>query len=257
MHHRTVERLACGDGLLHRRDARVKILSALALVVSTTLLPSGPAWLYLGPATLAVGLLLLARLPWGFVLSRTAMVLPFVLLVAVFLPWTHGRTVLWSAGPQGPKLFREGLALAASVAAKGVLALLWVELVVFTTPMMELLGALRKLRVPRVIVETLAFLFRYLDIMVDEGERVRRARLARSPAGTRRLRWRSAGGLVGRTLLRALDRAERVWRAMLARSYRGEMVVLHDPRLQAADAAVLVVFVLLAAGFFTLGRWCA
>lgn len=255
MHHRTIEKLASGTSPVHRLDARVKIILVLAFVVAVSLLPPQPQLVFLAPALLVLVALSRARLPWGFVLGRVIMVLPFVLLVAAFLPFTRGQQVLWRAPGGWPVVFREGTLLALAVFVKGALAVLAVGWLVFTTPFMQLLRALRSLRLPRVIVATLSFLFRYLDLLADQSARVRRARLARSPRLSGRAGWRAAGGSVGRLLQRALDRAERVYLAMLSRGYDGEIRVLARMQLRPTDRLVLVVGVTVLTGVVLGGWW--
>lgn len=244
MHHRTVEQLAAADSPVHRLDPRVKLLVVLALVVGISLMPGWPPESFVPLVAVLLLGLAVARLPFGFVFSRVLMVLPFVGLVALFLPFTRGSQVIVCWDALGLCVYREGLELAAAIGCKGALAVLAVSWLVFSTPFQRLLLALRALRVPRVIVAVLGFLFRYLDLMADESLRVRRARDARSPGRTRRWRGRSTGGLVGRLLLRTLDRAERVHRAMVARGYDGEVRVLGRIAVGRADLA----FVLLALG---------
>ncbi len=180
-----------------------------------------------------VAAIIAAGLPLGFVLSRLSMVFPFVFLVIVFLPWSHGTHVLWHR-PGWPPIYREGVELALAVMLKGMLSVLAIAVVVFTTPIVKLLGALRALRMPRVLVAVLSFLFRYLDLLADQSQRVRRARIARG-GGRGTLAWRAAGGGVGRLFVRALARAERIYTAMLARGYAGDVCCLEKPVMRRAD----------------------
>ena len=244
MHHRTVEQLAAGDSIVHRLDPRAKLVAVLAFVIVSAVLPAWPLVRFAPLAGLVVVGLAFARLPWAFVLARCLLVLPFVGLVAIFLPFTRGEQVLVELPGVGLPIYREGLQLALAILVKGTLAILAVSWLVFTTPFHRLLLSLRALKVPRVIVAVLGFLFRYLDLLADEGLRARRARQARSPGRARRWRGRSTGGLVGRLLLRTLDRAERVHRAMVARGYDGEVHTLGRLVFRPADLA----FSLLALG---------
>jgi cobalt/nickel transport system permease protein len=245
VHHRMVERLACGRSAVHLLDPRSKLLAALLIIFLLALLPDDRFVLYVPAGLVVLGVIALARLPWWFVFSRTLMVLPFLILVAVFLPWTYGQETLWCFGGDGLCVHREGLLLAASLAVKGVISILWVEMVVFTTPIIDLLAGLRSLKVPPVVLETLSFLFRYLDLIVDEGQRLKRARRARLAGRGRRMAWRSGGGIIGRAFLRAVRRAERIWLAMQARGYRGELLTMKMISFRPADL-LLVVAVLAA-----------
>jgi len=171
------------------------------------------------------------------------------------LPFTRGQEVVWTIGSTGMHVYREGLELCLAILIRGCLAILAIGWLVFTTPFQRLLLAMRSLHVPRVVVVTLAFLFRYLDLLADQSLRVRRARSARAPDGTRRLRWRSSGGLVGRLLLRALERADRIYRAMLSRGFDGEVRILTRLKLRTSDLLFLAVFSLLLAGTLLLNHF--
>jgi cobalt/nickel transport system permease protein len=255
VHHRTVERLAAGDSLVHRIDPRVKWLLVLSYVIGLTLIPPDPLVMYAPAALLVLAGLMLAKLPFGFVLKRTLLVLPFVGLVAVFLPFTRGKEVFVSWPAFGIVLYREGLVLALSVLLKGVLAILAVGWLVFTTPFTHLLLALRSFRVPKLIVSVLSFLFRYLDLLADESLRVRRARSARCPEKKIQKLGRSTGGMVGNLMLRTLDRAERIHRAMRARAFDGEIRSVRRLSFRKADALIFGAAVVLMAFTGLSCRW--
>ncbi len=255
MHHRTVEQLAAGDSPIHRLDPRIKLVAVLAFVILSAVLPAWPLTRFAPLAVLVLTGLAFTRLPWGFVLARCLLVLPFVGLVALFLPFTRGEHVLVELAPIGLPIYAEGVQLALAILVKGTLAILAVSWLVFTTPFSRLLLSLRALRVPRVIVAVLGFLFRYLDLLADEGLRVRRARQARSPGRPRRWRGRSTGGMVGRLLLRTLDRAERVHRAMVARGYDGEVHTLGRLAMRRADVAFGLLCLALLGPAGAIGWW--
>ncbi|MBN2498655.1 MAG: cobalt ECF transporter T component CbiQ [Deltaproteobacteria bacterium] len=255
MHHHRVERLAAGTSCVHALDPRAKLLACLGFVIAAASLPGWPPSRFAPLLVLVAAGLAAARLPWGFVLGRTLLVLPFVGLLVVLLPLTRGQDELWRSPGTALIVYREGLELALAILVKAVLAVLAVGWLVFTTPLYRLLEALRALRVPAAVVASLGFLFRYLDLMTDEGLRMRRARQARSPAGPRRLRIRSTGSLVGRLLLRTLERAERIHLAMLARGHDGELRSLEQLAWRRADGLfALLAFAALGAAAL-LGVW--
>jgi cobalt/nickel transport system permease protein len=69
-------------------------------------------------------------------------------------------------------------------------------------------------------VTTLALLYRYLFVLVDEAERMHRARLARTFDRRRVSVWRMLGTVVGQLFVRSSERAERIYAAMCARGWR-------------------------------------
>ncbi|HEY3359483.1 MAG TPA: cobalt ECF transporter T component CbiQ [Polyangia bacterium] len=229
MHHETIDRLAAGASPLHRRDPRAKLAAALAVAVAAAVVPAPAGARLAALAALTLGAALAARLPLGFLGRRLLVVLPFVVPPALLLPLV---------GPAG--WGRAAAALGqALVAASATLVL------AATTRMTDLLEALRWLRVPGALVTTTGLLYRYLFVLVDEAERMQRARLAR---GGRRLGGvRGAGALLGSLLVRAHGRAEAVHRAMLARGLAGEPRPVRALRGDARDVAFAALACALAA----------
>ena len=246
MHHRTVEQLAAGDSIIHRLDPRAKLLATLCFVIISSALPHWPMTPYLPLAGLVLFGLALARLPWGFLLKRSLLVLPFVAMMAIFLPFTKGEQVLAQWG--GLTVYQEGSQACLGLLVKGMLAILAVCWLMFTTRFHRLLLALSWLRMPRAVVLALAFLFRYLDLLADESMRVRRARASRAPGRVKRWRSKSTGGLVGRLFLRTLERADRVHHAMLARGFDGRVRTLGRLVWSPGDTRFAGVAVLMFSG---------
>jgi cobalt/nickel transport system permease protein len=89
-----------------------------------------------------------------------------------------------------------------------------------TTPFSEVLRVLRHVRVPALLITTLALMYRYLFVLVDEGERMKRAHACRSFVRQRRFRWRTMATVAGQLFIRSTERAERIYAAMCARGWR-------------------------------------
>jgi cobalt/nickel transport system permease protein len=233
---------ASRDSVLERLDPRIKVLTALGLVVSLALLPDG-AWsaYLLAGAFLAWGVGL-AGLPARYALTRSLIALPFI-LPALTLPFTlPGETIAafdlgaWTLAISGAGLLRFG-----SILVRSLLSVLAAVVLIGSTPFPDLLHALRHLGVPRVLVAIMALMYRYLFLLKEEAERLMRARAARSggPGRGGTLGWRArvAGNMVGQLFVRGIDRSERVYDAMQARGFQGEFLTLAPHRLQATDWA--------------------
>jgi cobalt/nickel transport system permease protein len=111
---------------------------------------------------------------------------------------------------------------------------------VCTTQFSLLLEAMRKFAAPRLLVMELAFLYRYIFVLIDEAMRVRRGRdfrgATRAPF-SRRLA--AVGGVVGALFVRTLDRSQRIHTAMCARGYRGQPHSLARLKFRTVDAVFL------------------
>jgi cobalt/nickel transport system permease protein len=187
------------DSPLHRAPAWAKLVLALAFSVGLALVPAARwGWMVLAIAVVAV-VHRLARLPLGPSLARLAIAQPFVLGVAV-LTLFQGR----------------GLAVFVAVVLKATACVAAVQLLAATTRIDDLLAALRRARVPRALVSTLALLYRYLFVLVEESTRMRRARRARTWRGGRWATWKALASVIA---VRSVTRAERVATAMRARGW--------------------------------------
>ena len=79
----------------------------------------------------------------------------------------------------GLSLSEEGLWAAFGVVAKSTIGATASIVFAATTPVPDVIRALSELRVPAVIVGIVAFMFRYLDVIIDQLRRMRQAMVAR------------------------------------------------------------------------------
>jgi cobalt/nickel transport system permease protein len=100
------------------------------------------------------------------------------------------------------------------------LCLLTVIVVSNTTPFSEVLRVLRRLRVPALLITTIALMHRYLFVLSEEAERMRRARASRTFTRRRRGQWPVLASVAGQLFIRASERAERIYAAMCARGMK-------------------------------------
>ncbi|MHB0858178.1 MAG: cobalt ECF transporter T component CbiQ [Anaerolineae bacterium] len=224
-----------GTSLLHRLDARHKLVLTLATIVAINLTNDASWPILLGYAGALAVLVVLSQVPLMSLLTRTAVVVPFVLLAALGLPFAEGgRTLLrWDLLGVQIQVTDAGLLRFALVLARSWLSILAAVVLAATTSFSAIVSAMRRLGVPAVFAAILALMYRYMYVLVDEAGRLLRARQARSAVikGRRNggsLRWRAriAGGMIGTLFLRTYERSERIYQAMLARGYDGEMRVL-------------------------------
>jgi cobalt/nickel transport system permease protein len=190
-------------GPLHDWRAGVKLTGALALVLAIVWWPEALWRGLFAVGALPVLLVIVSRLPVLFLLRRLLLLEPLVLGVAGLMLFQ----------PHGGERF--ALAL-----AKTNLCLLTTLLLSNTTRFTDLLSVLRRLRVPWLFVTTLTLMHRYLFVLADETERMRRARACRSFQEGRRIQWQTLSSVAGQLFVRASERAERIYDAMCARGWK-------------------------------------
>ncbi|MGV1004045.1 MAG: cobalt ECF transporter T component CbiQ [Candidatus Nanopelagicales bacterium] len=204
-----------GDSRLHRASARVKVVTLIAFAVLVVATPRewfGAFGLY---AALVVGALGAARIRALTVLPRLVVELPF-LVFALLVP-------VIATGPRvqvgGLALSVAGLWAAWGLLAKATLTVLAAIVLVTTTPPRRIVLALQQLGLPRPLSSIMAFMLRYLDLIVGEWQRMRIARTSRGfqPSGPRD--WAVLAHATSALFVRSHARAERIHLAMLARGY--------------------------------------
>ena len=188
---------------VHRLPAAPKAAAAQALILALAVWRDAPAWLTVGAALALAAAALVSRLPWRFLAGR----------LLAFLPVVLALSALSLATPDG---WRQG----AASAARSLLCVATAILLAGTTPFSQLLGLLRRLRAPHMLVTTLALAYRYSFVLFDEARRMHVARQARCFDPHKRRDWRWRASLLGRLLLRSTERSERVYSSMLARGWR-------------------------------------
>ncbi len=213
---------------IHRLDPRAKLVGFVALAVICVSTPPDLYAVFAAYLGLETALVLISRLPWRHVLKRMLIVLPFILVVAVFLPFFNQGGGSYNLGPL--TVSAHGLLVLWNVAVKSTVSVLAVILLSSTTPFPELLKGMEKLRVPHLLTTILSFMYRYIFVLADEMQRMRRARDSRGWSGRWLWQAKVIGHMIAALFLRSYERGERVYAAMLARGYDGGVrtVYLYD-----------------------------
>ena len=250
MHHQFIDYLSGGDSPIHHLDPRVKALATIAFVCTAVLVKTSEPVRFLVLAVWLLAVTLLSRLPILSVVKRALVVLPFVLAMTLFVPFmTAGeKLVVFDLFGHELAVTREGLTLLGGVAIKALLAAWSMMLLVSTTPFQSLLKGLRGLGVPAIITTLLAFLYRYLFVIVDQAMHMRRARLARSCGRSGTWAIRSSAALIGVLFMRSFERSERIYQAMAARGFDGQVRTLVPLRLRPVDVICLLAVMALLMG---------
>ena len=256
MNSHTFERYQRRDSLIHHLDPRVKVILTVLFILSNALLPDG-AWWGFG---LAWGVLFaaanLSQIGYPFILKRSFIILPFTLAAVTVLftlpgePLTHFRLFTWNL-----TISDTGLIRFVTILLRSWLSVQMAILLTVTTTFFDLMHALRHLRIPAILVSIISFMYRYLFVMVDEVQRLLRARSSRSAilpgqpgGGTLAWRARVTGYMAGQLMVRSFERSDRVYNAMLARGFRGELQTLNPHVMKAKDwfvATITTVLLLL------------
>ncbi len=238
------------DSAVHRLPPEVKIVTAFLVVVCVVATPREAFAVFAGFAVLLGAVWAAAGIRLGWILRRSVIEAPFVVL-AVLLPFTGpAPSIEW----WGMTLSEPGLLGAWNILIKGTLGVLTSLTLAATTPMRDLLLGLQRLRVPALVTTIATLMLRYADVITGEARRMRLSRISRGHDP--RFLWQAAATArgVGALFVRSYERGERVHLAMLSRGWTGAMPPMADApttsrQWAAGMSAVLVAAVLAGTGW--------
>jgi cobalt/nickel transport system permease protein len=250
-----------GDSPVHRSDARVKLALTLAFLVAVTALPAG-AWLSYLLVLSAIGLVLgISRISPVLVLKRSLVAIPFAMAALTLVFTREGTTVAavrlnqWTIS-----VTYEGIVAFISILTKAWLSVLIATMLVTSTTFPDLVSAMRSLRVPKILVSVISFMYRYIFVIADEALRLNRARESRSasPKGAAQgsIIWKTRvlGGMIGSLFLRSYERSERIHAAMLSRGFDGAIRTMSSRDLGRGDFLIMAAFLIYLLAALLLSR---
>jgi cobalt/nickel transport system permease protein len=230
MKHSFIDRYALLDSPLHLLEPRTKLLSFAALILSTLCIPASGGILYFIYFFAIAILMGISQIPLVFILGRTFVILPFIVLAGLAAPW-------------------KGFSGLACLFIRAILCLILLIILTNTTRFAELLRGMKKLGCPQILVINLSFLYRYLFVLTEEAQRMKQARDCRRVGRARfKEECKILSSMLGTLLIRSFERAERMHSAMLSRGFSGDFQVVSPRRFTWRD----LVFLALVAAFVSL-----
>jgi len=242
--HSFLDRYSDLGSVIHKLDPRTKIITTFAFILMVVLTPPQQWQAFALYFAIIAGLVLISRIPPLYVLKRSLVIVPFVLFIAIFIPFLKPGEPSGSYNIWTWQVSHSGLLILWNVVIKAWLSMLSLIMLSATTKFAELLIGLQQLRMPTVLVMILSFMYRYLFVLVDEVIRMKQARDSRSFGGKRSWQLKTIGNMVGTLFLRSYERGERVYGAMVARGFDGQMRTLSTPHFRTADVYFAVVFLI-------------
>jgi cobalt/nickel transport system permease protein len=222
------------------RDPRTRIVSAVLFSVVTVSL-SHPA-LLTAALILALATALAAGLRPAQLLRRIAALETFMLVLLLFLPFSTPGTPVFSLPPLVAS--EEGLELAMTIALRANAVVIALLALVGTLEPVLMGHALARLRVPRKLVHLFLLTVRYISVLHNEYQSLRRAMRARAfVPGSNFHTWRSYGNLLGMLLVRSLERSERIMAAMKCRGFDGRFFLINELNWQWRDSLLVALAV--------------
>jgi len=203
MHHDFLDRYSRSEGPLQHISAAKKAVAAVGVILIILAVPIRSSWLFVPILAALIALVIMSRIPKLFFFKRLLLLEPFVVCVAILT-----------------LLQENGAVIFASIVTRSTLSLLTILLLTNTTPFAELLQVLKKYHFSPLFITVLALMYRYVFVLIDELERMQRARSSRMFRRKRMHVWGMFSSMIGQLFIRSSERAERIYAAMCARGWK-------------------------------------
>ena len=244
------------------RQVRVgdKLVLPLGLVLTALIAPAWPAAPLVAVAAIVLALGP-ARIPARVLAIGFAAPLAFITVGAASVAVQLGPATpdAWFAfGPLS--MDAASAALGAAVFGRSAAGTLAILLLATTTPMVDMLGWVRRRGMPGPLVEVASLTYRLLFVLLEVATGIRAAQLARlgdAPGGGLRgvvRRWNSLAAAMGALLVRSWDRAARLTEGLAARGIDGDLEPL-TPRPPASPRFVAGSLALISGIWAAVGAW--
>ena len=251
------------DSIVHRLDARVKLLVTIIFITSIFMVDSFIGYLYIG--VILGSVISISKVPFRFMIKGIRSIMVIIIFTAfINLFMTKGETVLWEWGFF--TLSIEGIALAIKMCIRLVLLIIGSSILTLTTTPMQLtdgieylLRPLKSIGVPaHEIAMMMTIALRFIPTLLDETDKIIKAQQARGAdfeSGNLLQRAKSLIPILVPLFISAFRRAEELAMAMEARCYHGDekRTRMNQMKMKAIDYKTFVLVGIYMVGIFGMG----
>ena len=194
----------------------------------------------------AILLLVIARIPLRFYLHLLE--LPMIALVLsciiIGLFFGYGDPLTQVTTPWFTwSIYQSGISMALSTFFRVLGAISCTFFLVLTTSMTDLFVTLRKIKIPKILIELSLLVYRYIFVFMEISDRINVAQNLRLGHSSIKRRIRSLSFLAGNLFIRTLEQGERTFTAMNARGYDGDIRLLEElAKPRKVTVAAIVIF---------------
>jgi cobalt/nickel transport system permease protein len=237
-------------------DVRAQVLIFFSLIITGVSTPPQAGFAFAAYFLFVASSLILFRIPVLLFIKRASVAIPFVLMIAVFVPFLKRETgdTLYPVLGGLLHVSRSGLWVLGNTALKGSLGVACLVILGAANPFQRVLAALQWYRAPKVLVQLAGFMYRYLFVIAEEFQRMVRARDARGFQGRWIWQSRIIGQMIATLFLRSYERAERIYAAMVSRGFDGQFP---ESELPPPSIAHFVIAGVCMASFLAVRLWLA
>jgi len=180
-------------------------------------------------------------IPAKKLIKRIIIVEPFIVFAGILNPILDKGVI-----SVGQLTFSCGWLTFFSLIIKSTLMVSAGFLLIATTGIDDIAGALGMVRVPSIFILLFLLTYRYIFVLMDEAGRLQKAYTLRAPQ-QRGVKIQVWGTMVGQLLIRTYNRAQTIYQSMVLKGYNGRYNIGTGRAFRYADTAYLTVCIVFAA----------
>ncbi len=180
------------------------------------------------------------------ILSRFKLVIPFVFIITIFIPFYFGETILINLNIGFPIIiYSEGLHLASLIFLR-VFTSLFVFMSFFSSlTYSEFINALTKLRIPSFLIGALIIMLHYVPILASSNIKIVESQEMRGKKIT--TYWqklKTHAYIMGKSIIMNMERSEKLYDSLKLRGFSGK-ITFAPRKIKIFDIVLLVSFILI------------
>lgn len=221
-----LERMALKESILHKLNPKIKLIIVLMIIIYGNFQNNIVSLIVLG--IYLIFLLFLSGLLFEG-LKRMLLIMPFGIFLALFQPFFRGEEVVYHLFIF--PIYREGIIFGLTMFLKFLISIIAITILATTTPMYEVIGAMRGLGLPNIMATLLGLMVRYLFLMYEILEKTLSAQNVRC-FNRYNLKYKSVlktfGYTIGTLFVRSYEQGNKTYWAMVSRGYNANSKVVSD-----------------------------
>ncbi|MFZ5969172.1 MAG: cobalt ECF transporter T component CbiQ [Bacillota bacterium] len=163
------------------------------------------------------------------------MMLPMLFLImgvaGIAIDITKDANLLMIGFPIGEWMVgisKQGFKEAAVVFTRAYAAVTCLYLLALTTPMVDIISLLKRLKIPGILIELMILIYRFIFVLMETGAMIYVSQDCRLGYSSYYKSYHSLGQLISNLFIKAFHRSNELYLALSARGYTGELKVLEE-----------------------------
>lgn len=233
------------ESVIHNFDPRAKIITFTTLIFSFAFINN--LLIALFAVLFSVSLIFISKLPLNFVYTRLKHPIIFIFAIFMVMCFTvEGKIII---GSYFVNITLDGLKLGLLIFLRAIAALILAFLMLATNRFDTTIKALYMLKLPNIVVQMIVFSYRYIFVLVDEFQNMKKSMSAKGfEIKANRYGLSTIGNLIGMLLVKSYERGERVHKSMISKGYEGKPRMNTNYNLILSDYVLTIFMMVLAFG---------